>query len=105
MMSSRFLKVSVAFTALIGLLTAFSSVVATQASATASPITLAYITSLTGPGASEDAGSQAGFLARIDEQNAMGGVNGHKIVPLGGGDQTSPTVIATAVQDALSRSE
>ncbi|MGA2472768.1 MAG: ABC transporter substrate-binding protein [Acidimicrobiales bacterium] len=103
MMSSRFLKVSVAFTALIGLLTAFSSVVATQASATASPITLAYITSLTGPGASEDAGSQAGFLARIDEQNAMGGVNGHKLVPLVIDDQTSPTVIATAVQDALSK--
>jgi branched-chain amino acid transport system substrate-binding protein len=95
--------VSVAFTALIGLLTAFSSVVATQASATASPITLAYITSLTGPGASEDAGSQAGFLARIDEQNAMGGVNGHKLVPLVIDDQTSPTVIATAVQDALSK--
>ena len=103
MMSSRFLKVSVAFTALIGLLTAFSSVVATQVSATASPITLAYITSLTGPGASEDAGSQAGFLARIDEQNAMGGVNGHKLVPLVIDDQTSPTVIATAVQDALSK--
>jgi len=103
MMSSRFLKVSVAFTALIGLLTAFSGVVATQVSATASPITLAYITSLTGPGASEDAGSQAGFLARIDEQNAMGGVNGHKLVPLVIDDQTSPTVIATAVQDALSK--
>ncbi len=103
MMSSRFLKVSVAFTTLIGLLTAFSSVVATPVSATASPITLAYITSLTGPGASEDAGSQAGFLARIDEQNAMGGVNGHKLVPLVIDDQTSPTVIATAVQDALSK--
>lgn len=103
MMSSRFLKVSVAFTALIGLLTAFSSVVATEASATGSPITLAYITSLTGPGAPEDAGSQAGFLARIDLQNSMGGVNGHKLVPLVIDDQSSPTVIATAVQDALSK--
>ena len=97
------MKVLLAFTTLVGLVTAFSSVVATGASATGSPITLAYITSLTGPGASEDAGTQSGFLARIDEQNAEGGVNGHKIVPLVIDDQTSPSVIATAVQDALSK--
>ena len=33
----------------------------------------------------------------------MGGVNGHKLVPLVIDDQTSPTVIATALQDALSK--
>jgi len=103
MLHSRFLKVSLACTTLVGLVTAFSSVVATGASATGSPITLAYVTSLTGPAASEDAGSQAGFLARIDEQNAMGGVDGHKLVPLVIDDQTSPSVITTAVQDAISK--
>jgi len=99
----RFLKLSVAMTGLIGLVTAASGVAATQASASGSPITLAYVSSLTGAGASQDGGSQSGFIARIDEQNAMGGVNGHKLVPLVIDDQTSPTVIATALQDALSK--
>ena len=90
-------------TGLIGLLTAASGVAATEASASGSPITLAYVSSLTGAGASQDGGSQSGFIARIDEQNAMGGVNGHKLVPLVIDDQTSPTVIATALQDALSK--
>ncbi len=99
----RFLRISVATAGLIGLLAAASGVAATQASASGSPITLAYISSLTGAGASQDAGTQSGFIARIDEQNAMGGVNGHKLVPLVIDDQTSPTVIATAIQDALSK--
>ena len=103
MLGSRFLKVSLAFATLVGLVTAFSSVVATGASASGSPITLAYITSLTGAAASEDAGTQTGFLARIDEQNAEGGVNGHKLVPLVIDDQTSPSVITSAVQDAISK--
>ncbi len=103
MLGSRFLKVSLAMTTLVGLVTAFSSVVATGASASGSPITLAYITSLTGPAASEDAGTQTGFLARIAAQNAEGGVNGHKLVPLVIDDQTSPSVITTAVQDAISK--
>jgi branched-chain amino acid transport system substrate-binding protein len=99
----RFLKLSVAMTGLIGLLTAASGVAATEASASGSPITLAYVSSLTGAGASQDGGSQSGFIARIDAQNAMGGVNGHKLVPLVIDDQTSPTVIATTLQDALSK--
>ena len=79
--------------------------VATSAPATASnsPITIAYITSVTGEGASEDGTSPGAFKARIDLQNAEGGVNGHKIIPLIIDDQTSPTAIATAVQDADSK--
>ncbi len=103
MKHSRLLNVSVAVTGLLGLLTAVSGLAATPASASGSPITLAYITSLTGPGSPEDAGTQAGFIARIDLQNSMGGVNGHKLVPLVIDDQSSPTVITTAVQDALSK--
>ena len=71
--------------------------------ASASPITIAYITDLTGEGASENANSPSGFEARIDMQNAEGGVNGHKIVPLVIDDQTSPSEIATAVQEADSK--
>ncbi len=67
------------------------------------PLTIAYITSLTGPGASEDATSPAGFEARIDMQNAEGGVNGHKLVPMVIDDQTSPSEIATGVQSAISQ--
>jgi branched-chain amino acid transport system substrate-binding protein len=72
-------------------------------SASASPITIAYVTDLTGEGAAENANSPAGFDARIDLQNAEGGVDGHKLVPLVIDDQTSPSEIATAVQEADSK--
>ena len=71
--------------------------------ASASPITIAYVTDLTGAGAAENAGSQAAFEARLALQNAQGGVNGHKLVPLVIDDQTSPSQIATAVQEADSK--
>src|SRR5580700_5651278 len=103
MIRSRFCRVALATSMLLGLGTTISSLVASPASASAAPITLAYVTSLTGPGASEDAGTQAGFLARIALQNSMGGVNGHKLVPLVIDDQTSPSVIASALQDALAK--
>ena len=67
------------------------------------PITIAYVTDLTGEGASENANSPSGFDARIALQNAEGGVNGHKLVPLVIDDQTSPTEIATALQSAISK--
>jgi branched-chain amino acid transport system substrate-binding protein len=70
---------------------------AATATASPAPITLAYITDLTGEGAAENSASVAGFEARIDMQNAQGGVNGHKLVPLVIDDQTSPSEITTAV--------
>ncbi len=70
------------------------------AAASGTPITIAYITSVTGPGGSEDATSPGAFKARLDLQNAEGGVNGHKLVPLILDDQTSPSVIASVVQQA-----
>ncbi len=76
---------------------------ATTAAAAPAPITIAYITDLTGEGGSENASSPAGFDARIDMQNAEGGVDGHKLVPLVIDDQTSPSEIATAVQEADSK--
>ena len=76
---------------------------ATTAAASPAPITIAYVTDLTGEGGSENASSPAGFEARLDLQNAEGGVNGHKLVPLVIDDQTSPSEIATAVQEADSK--
>jgi branched-chain amino acid transport system substrate-binding protein len=75
----------------------------TPAGASPAPITIAYITDLTGEGASENSTSPAGFDARIDLQNAQGGVDGHKLVPLVLDDQTSPSEIDTVVQEADSK--
>jgi branched-chain amino acid transport system substrate-binding protein len=73
------------------------------AAAAASPITIAYITDLTGLGASQNADSPAGFDARIALQNSEGGIYGHKLIPLVIDDQTNPSTIATAVQEADSK--
>ncbi|HXZ62465.1 MAG TPA: ABC transporter substrate-binding protein [Acidimicrobiales bacterium] len=67
------------------------------------PLTLVMITSLTGPGSSEFSQAAAGFDARIALANAEGGVHGHKIVGTVLDDQTSPSQIATVVQEALSK--
>lgn len=74
-----------------------------DAAASNSPITIAMITSLTGPGSSQFSQAPAGFNARIALQNAQGGVNGHKIKGIVIDDQTSPSAVATGVQDALSQ--
>ncbi len=76
---------------------------AVTASASPAPITIAYITDVTGEGGSQNSTSPAGFEARLDLQNAQGGVNGHKLVPLVIDDQTNPSEIATAVQSAISK--
>lgn len=75
----------------------------TPASAASAPITIALVTSLTGPAGSESIGDPSTFEARIDVQNAEGGVHGRKLVPLIIDDQTSPTGIQTAVNDAISK--
>jgi len=73
------------------------------ASSSAAPLTLVMITSLTGPGSSEFSQAAAGFDARVAQQNAEGGVHGHKLNGIVLDDQTSPTQIATVVQEALSK--
>jgi ABC-type branched-subunit amino acid transport system substrate-binding protein len=76
---------------------------APAASSSPAPITVALVSSLTGPSAPETSTDPAGFLARIDLQNSEGGVNGHKLVPLVIDDQTNPADVTTAVQSALAR--
>jgi branched-chain amino acid transport system substrate-binding protein len=76
---------------------------APRATASPAPITIAYVTDVTGQAASENGPSPVAFEARLDMQNAEGGVNGHKLVPLVIDDQTNPSEITTAVQDAISK--
>ncbi len=95
--------VPMALAVLTGLPLLLVGTTAVTASASSAPITIAYITDITGEGASENSTSPAGFEARLDLQNAEGGVNGHRLVPLVIDDQTSPTEIATAVQSAISK--
>jgi branched-chain amino acid transport system substrate-binding protein len=66
------------------------------------PIKIALVASLTGEDAALNADSPKGFTARIDAQNAAGGINGHKIDPIIIDDQTSPTQVVVAVQQAIS---
>jgi ABC-type branched-subunit amino acid transport system substrate-binding protein len=100
---SRHRLVGATLAAAVALPLAVVAATATPTAATPAPITIAYITSITGPGAAEDASSPAAFTARIDLQNAQGGVHGHKLVPLIIDDQTNPTGIATVVQEADSK--
>jgi branched-chain amino acid transport system substrate-binding protein len=102
-MLARLLKLSLVIAALAGVAGAGAGLRAPQAAAAGSPLTIAYITSLTGLAAPEDAGSQAGFLARIALANAEGGVNGHKLVPLVIDDQSNPSTVVTGVQEAISK--
>src|SRR6516164_1482572 len=80
-----------------------ASTLSVPAGAAPAPITLALVTSLTGPAGTESVGDPATFEARIDLQNAEGGVNGHKLVPLVIDDQTSPTGVQTAVNEAIAK--
>src|SRR5208337_2740527 len=102
-MRKRRTMIPVALAMLTGLPLLLIGTTAVTAGASPAPITIAYITDLTGEGGSENGTSPAGFEARLALQNAEGGVNGHKLVPLIIDDQTSPTEIATAVQSAISK--
>ncbi len=104
-MGSRALRVVAAALLAFGLGLGSEATLAAPASGATSnaPITLALITSLTGPAASQFSDAPLGFRARIALQNAQGGVDGHKIIPLVIDDQTSPTEVVTAVRDAVSK--
>lgn len=73
------------------------------AGAAGAPIKLVLITSQTGPAGPEYSTAHLGFLARIALQNAQGGINGRKIEPIVINDQTSPTDVVIAAQDAISK--
>ncbi|HEX3567997.1 MAG TPA: ABC transporter substrate-binding protein, partial [Acidimicrobiales bacterium] len=74
-----------------------------SAAATKSPVTLALVCTCSGAGGPEYQGVPGAMRARIDLQNANGGVDGHKILVVVYDDQTSPTQASTAVQEAVSK--
>jgi branched-chain amino acid transport system substrate-binding protein len=80
-----------------------SSTVATTGGSTGgkAPITIALVTSLTGPGADQFVPGPDAFNARIAAQNAIGGVNGHLIKGIVVDDQTTQPTLA--IQNALSK--
>lgn len=71
------------------------------ASAAPAPYKIGFLSSETGAYATALAGSLKGAQARIDLQNAEGGVNGHKLDLISVDDASSPTEIVTAVQNAV----
>jgi len=78
-------------------------VASSSAGAAGSPITIGLVCSCTGPAGPEYKGTQGALMARIDLQNAKGGVNGHKIQVIFADDTTSPAVDPTAVQNLISK--
>jgi branched-chain amino acid transport system substrate-binding protein len=82
--------------------TTSSSASSTSSGATtASTIKLGVLTSLSGPAAAGFAGTEVGVKARLGQQNAQGGVNGHKLSYVMLDDASSPTGTATAVTKAV----
>ena len=73
---------------------------ATPASSTGTPLHITYISSLTGPAATEYGDSQQGCSARVDLQNSEGGISGRRIELSIVDDQTNPTMTQDAVQAA-----
>jgi branched-chain amino acid transport system substrate-binding protein len=101
-MRFKLTKAVTAAAAAIGLVSSIGVPVTTASAATtSSPIKIALITSLSGVASSQYQGGPDGFLARIALQNAQGGVNGHKIVPIVIDDQSSVSQVATATQQAI----
>ena len=70
---------------------------------TAKTITLGLITELTGPGAAVGTGMVRFAQARIDQQNAEGGVSGRKIKLIAEDDQTNPLTDKTATAALISK--
>jgi branched-chain amino acid transport system substrate-binding protein len=99
------LRTAITATVSVTLATASIIVLASGPAAASSkgPLTVALITSQTGVAGPEYGDAAQGFLARIALQNAQGGINGHKIVPLVINDDSSPATVVTGVRDAMSK--
>jgi ABC-type branched-subunit amino acid transport system substrate-binding protein len=100
-MRSALARVSLGLGAVAVLVATFGF--ASPADSATSPITIAFVCSCTGAAGPEYLGAASAFQARVDQQNALGGVNGHKISTVVFDDQTSPSLDPTAVQNALSK--
>ncbi len=101
--SAKLIRLALSFTTVVGTLAAVGLATESASSAAPAPLKIAMVCTCSGAGAPEYQGVQGIFQARIDAQNAAGGVNGHKLVGIVEDDQTSPSVAPTAIQTALSK--
>src|SRR5580700_4299144 len=96
------LSVPVAMLLLAGVVTGASTAPA-SASTGKAPILIGFVTDETGPASSTYTDAFDGAEARIDAQNAVGGVNGHKLELVEEDDQSTPVGNMTATQLLLSK--
>ncbi|MBO0729504.1 MAG: ABC transporter substrate-binding protein [Acidimicrobiaceae bacterium] len=107
MTKGRLIRLAAAATAVVAIAACSSSNKSGSGSAAGnnksngSPITVGLLTTLTGPAAAQFLGNLPGAQARIDLQNAQGGVNGHQIKLISADDQTSVTGANTAMSDLI----
>jgi branched-chain amino acid transport system substrate-binding protein len=73
------------------------------AAAAKSTFVIGYVASITGANASEMQGAQGVIQGLVDEANAAGGVDGHKLSLVTADDASSPTQNLTAVQSVVSK--
>jgi branched-chain amino acid transport system substrate-binding protein len=66
-----------------------------------SPIVIGFVGDLTGVASSTFADGPGGARARVDLQNARGGVHGHKLQLIVVDDQSNPNSVVTAAQDLV----
>jgi branched-chain amino acid transport system substrate-binding protein len=96
------LSLPVAVLSLTGVVTGLSSTPA-SAGTNKAPIVIGFVTDETGPASSTYTDAFDGAEARIDAQNAVGGVNGHKLELVEEDDQSTPVGNMTATQLLLSK--
>jgi branched-chain amino acid transport system substrate-binding protein len=100
-MRIRAIRIAVAVLTLAGVLTAFSAAPASAGGK--APIMIGYITDETGAASSTYINAIEGAQARIDAQNAIGGVNGHKLELVAEDDQSTSTGNSTAAHLLVSK--
>jgi branched-chain amino acid transport system substrate-binding protein len=93
------LAASAVSTALLAGMTTLT--VGSAGASTKAPITIAEIVSTTGPAGAQYARAPQGFLARVAQQNANGGINGHKINGVVVNDAGNYTEETSIVQGAV----
>jgi branched-chain amino acid transport system substrate-binding protein len=99
---SAITPIVVAVLSLAGVFTALSAASA-SASTGKAPIIIGYITDETGAASSTYINAIQGAQARIEAQNAIGGVNGHKLELVAEDDQSTPTGNSTAAHLLVSK--
>jgi len=98
----RPIRVAAAVLSMAGVITGLSLSPA-SASGSKAPIIIGYITDETGAASSTYIDAIEGAQARIDAQNAIGGVNGHKLELVAEDDQSTPTGNSTATHLLVSK--